>query len=155
MESISKNSKIQMFTNTRAESFVGIIVWIFILSFVILWITNLLIASQGMSEDFNQDSTLVHLQQNSYNILDSLDLSILNSGENFYLYKNIPLREYQVLTGASNLSFQYIDAHMQHVSDISSYQEDIYTLTGQVYKYPLAWWGEDIIYNISLKAYRK
>lgn len=122
-----------MIQSRKAESFVWIIVWVFILTFVMLWIVNILIFSTDVTARYNQTNRIQVLKQNLTNIIKELDTSAIPENEIFYLYKNRNVSPWQsnfeIFTGSVNQTYQYIDEIWDHVSDINTFQWDIYSQT--------------------------
>lgn len=119
-----------MIQSRKAESFVWIIVWVFILAFVMLWIVNILIFSTDVTAKYNETNRIQVLKQNLTNIIKKIDTSWLQENEIFYLYKNSTApgwAEYQVFTWSTNSGYQYIDELWNHVSDTSTFSWDIYS----------------------------
>jgi len=95
-----------MVPSTKAESFVWIIVWVFILA------TN----------------RIEVLKQNLTNIVKSIDTSALQENDIFYVHKNrADPNRYEIFTWSTNENYQYIDELWNTVSDINTFQWDIYS----------------------------
>ena len=118
-----------MIQTRKAESFVGIIVWVFILVFVMLWIVNILIFSTDITTQYNQTNRIQVLKQNLTNVVKELDTSGLNENEIFYVHKNRASlwNKYEIYTGSLNEQYKYIDELGNKISDINTYQWDIYS----------------------------
>lgn len=117
-----------MIQTRKAESFVWIIVWVFILAFVMLGIVNILIFSTDITTKYNETNRIQVLKQNLTNIIKELDTSILKENEIFYVHKNRASlwNKYEIYTGSTNENFKYIDELGNTISNISTYQGDIY-----------------------------
>lgn len=142
-----------MFKNIRWESFVWIIVWVFILWFVLLAIVNLLIFATESSTGYSEDNRVTNIRENAYSILEKSDLSNISSGEEIYFYKNSTGSTYNILTWAINIWYQYIDAYGNHIPDISVYDDTIYILKWIIHKKDSLSGEEDILYNINASIY--
>ncbi len=115
-----------MIANKKGESFVGIIVWVFILSIVVLWIANLMIYSSNLITLYTDNARISILKESLGNVVKKLDTSTIRENEVFYVYKDDSTNEFLVLTGATNSGYKYIDKLGNHVADIESFQGDIY-----------------------------
>ncbi len=115
-----------MFNTRKAESFVGIVVWVFILSFVMLGIINILIFSTDVTAKYNETNRIQVLKQNLTNAVKKIDTSAIQENEIFYVHKNRATSQYEVYTGASNEYYKYIDELGNTISNISTFQWDIY-----------------------------
>ena len=116
-----------MLHNYKAESFVWIVVWVFILSFVILWIVNILIFSTDTTTQYNETSRIQVLKQNVTRVIKTIDTSILQENEIFYLHKNRAASTYEIYTGSTNENYKYIDELWDTIPDINNYEGDIYS----------------------------
>lgn len=93
----------------KADSLIGIVIWIFILSFALIWIISIL--------NYNKDTELSYsdflykyvLEWNSQNIITKLDTDSIDQDETFYIYKNNSTKNFEILTWASNEQYKYID----------------------------------------------
>ena len=61
-----------MIKNNKWESLVWIIIWVFILSFIILWVTNLLINSNTILETYDNKRIINLLKNNTENIIKNV-----------------------------------------------------------------------------------
>lgn len=113
----------------RGESFVWIVIGVFILSFVILWIANLLTFSVTTSTEYDDANRIFILKQNLTNIVKNIDTSGLKENEIFYIHKNssTPPKTYEVLTGSINEQYRYIDEHWNNIPDLENYEWNIYS----------------------------
>ena len=116
-----------MLPSQKAESFVGIIVWVFILSIVILGIANLIIYSATLVETYKETTRLWILKDNLANVIQKIDTSEIRENEIFYLYKNTGSTDFQIFTGTTNAGYKYIDSLWNHIADVSTFQGDIYS----------------------------
>lgn len=116
-----------MRTQRKAESFAGIVVWVFILSFVILGIINILIFSTDITASYNEANRVQVLRQNLTETIKKIDTSMVQENEIFYLHKNRATWEYEVYTGTTNERYKYIDELGDTIPDISTYKGDVYT----------------------------
>ena len=116
-----------MWPSKKAESFVGIVVWVFILSFVILWIVNILIFSTDTTAKYNETNRIQVLRQNLTNAIKDVDTSSLLENEVFYLHKNRAAGNYEIYTGSLNENYKYINELGDTIDDVSTYGWDIYS----------------------------
>ncbi len=116
-----------MLQSRKAESFVGIVVWVFILSFVMLWIVNILIFSTDVTAKYNESNRIQILKQNLTNVIKTIDTSGINENEIFYVHKNRAASVYEIYTGAVNEHYKYIDELWNTIPDINTFKWDIYS----------------------------
>ncbi len=115
--------------NILWESLVGIIIWVFILSIVVLWVWRLLAYSNNLIARYNESVTLRLLKRNISNTVKNLDTSNLLENEIFYLFKDTTNKEYLIFTWSTNAWYKYIDNKWNNITDIISYPWDIYSQT--------------------------
>ena len=124
----------------NGESFVGIIVWVFILSFVVLGIVNVLTYSTRLTSQYEDSNHILILRQNLTNAVKKTDTSMLIQNEIFYLHKNRATSEFEVIRPQEcidNLSpledeslchfYRYIDSWGDTITDITTHDWDIYS----------------------------
>lgn len=115
-----------MIRNTKAETIVGILIGVFIISITVLWIGSLINYSRGVIQTYDRNTKVVLLKENLINIVWWINIDNVRENEIFYIYKNTNLKEYEVFTGSSNDQYKYIDAFGDTVSNIESFDQDIY-----------------------------
>lgn len=106
--------------NKKGETLVSIIVWVFILSFVVLWIWTLIWNSRDLLKKYNTKTKLDFVTNNSYNIINNIDISSTVDWEVFYLYKNISdfnNKFYEIKVWESNSEYKYIDEFWEKVDN--------------------------------------
>lgn len=108
----------------NAESFVGIIVWVFILSFVILWIVNILVFSTDLTTKYNDANRIDILTKNITNIARNMDTSQVKENEIFYIHKNTSAHTYEIYTGSLNENYKYINEIWETIWDNNTYTSD-------------------------------
>ena len=123
----SKNIFIKMLQSRKAESFVWIVVWVFILSFVILGIVNILIFSTDITLQYNESNRIQILKQNLTNVVKNIDTSSLWENEIFYVHKNRAASNFEIYTGSLNEHYKYIDQLWETIPDVNTFQWDIYS----------------------------
>lgn len=98
-----------MKNNKRADTIAWIIIAVFILSFAMLGIVNVLDYNQNVSDNYEKETDLYILKSNSENILKSLDVDDVRENEKFYIYKDESTNEFRVMTWATNEQYKYVD----------------------------------------------
>lgn len=116
-----------MIKNQKAESLVGIVIWISILAFTILWIANMINYSNSVIDLFERTTRLSILQNNVNNIIKNIDTSNINQDEIFFIYKNETTKTFEIFTGSTNEEYKYIDIYGNKIDDLLSYEWDIYS----------------------------
>jgi len=116
-----------MIKKTSWESFVWIIVWVFILSIVILWVANIIIYSNNIIDSYSDYSKVTVLRENLTNIVKNIDTSEIRENEIFYVHKNNTSKEFEVFTGSVNSGYKYINEFWDTVPNIALYEWDIYS----------------------------
>lgn len=117
----------KMIKKTSWESFVWIIVWVFILSIVILWVANIIIYSNNIIDSYSDYSKVTVLRENLTNIVKNIDTSEIRENEIFYVHKNNTSKEFEVFTGSVNSGYKYINEFWDTVPNIALYEWDIYS----------------------------
>lgn len=140
-----------MIKNTYWESLVWIVVWVFIISFIVLWITNLLISSKDIIETYENKKIISILKNNTENVIKRINTSNIQETELFYLYKNNILKEYEILTWAINDTYKYIDQYWNKVDDLVNFQWDVYSRLLWVERDDNFIWNTHQIIKISIK----
>ncbi|MCH8519027.1 hypothetical protein LAT59_04680 [Candidatus Gracilibacteria bacterium] len=127
--------------NTQnAESFVGIIVGIFILSFVVLGIVNVLTYSIGLTTQYEDANRILILKENLTNTIKKIDTSMLAQNEIFYIHKNRATGEFEIIRPEECIStlpvgsdesichsYRYIDELGDTIPDITAHEGNIYS----------------------------
>ena len=118
-----------MIKSKIAESLIWVVIWVFILSFIILWITNLLINSISVVDEYENKRDINILKNNTINIVKNLDTSIIQETELFYLYKNESTNDFQIKTWSWNYFYKYIDRLWNHIpeSELANFSSNIYS----------------------------
>lgn len=123
-----------MLITKKAESLAWIIIWVFILSFVLLWIGSLIWNSKDLIWDFDKKMNLDLLTSSSYSIINNLDVSSLTDGQIFYLYKNTSANTFDIYSWVSNSQYKYVDKYWNKVDDPLNFSWDVYDRIFQVIK---------------------
>ena len=111
-----------MIKNKLWESMVTVIVSVFILSFLLLAIANIVAQSSNISDEYKIEKNINLLKSNTYNIINKLDISIYSSWEILYLYKDNINKEYKLFTWTTNQKYQYIDKYWEYISNTWTYK---------------------------------
>ena len=77
-------------------------IWIFMIAFIIMGISNLLINSKALINEYDNKKFVTILENNSNNIINKLDTSNLSVWTEFYVYKDSSLKEFVIFTWATN-----------------------------------------------------
>ncbi len=100
-----------MLENKKWESLVWIIIWILLLTFVIMWLYNLILYSENTNISFEENSVKWILKDNVQSISYKINTNGINEWSGFYIYKNNGSKTFEVFTGASNIKYKYIDMY--------------------------------------------
>lgn len=98
-----------MKNNKRADTIAWIIIAVFILSFAMLGIVNVLDYNQSVSDNYEKETDLYILKSNSDNILKRLNIDGIQENEKFYVFKDKTTNEYKVMTWSTNEKYKYVD----------------------------------------------
>ncbi len=115
-----------MIHSRKAESFVWIVVWVFILSFVILGIVNLIIFSYRLTDTYEENNTIQILKNNLTHIVQTTDTSAVKENEIFFVYKNPATQNFEILSGAGNAEYRYIDKLGNTILDPENFPDDVF-----------------------------
>lgn len=138
--------------NSRTgESFVGIIIGVFILGVVIVGIMNLIIFSNNLIKTYDENVITNVLKESLSNILTYVDTSNVWENEIFYIYKNNTTKQYDVFTGSSNVAYKYIDEYGEKIDDINTYDGDIYSRILWLEREDTTLWQENQIIRAGIR----
>ncbi len=112
--------------NKHWESLAWIIIWVFILSLVILGIGKLLSHSNDIIASYNNATDMRILKSNLSHILLKVDTSEILENQVFYIHKDTANQEFKAYTWTVNATYKYIDIDWNHVSDVTTFEKDIY-----------------------------
>ncbi len=129
----------------KAESLAWIIVWVFILSFVLIWIGTLIWNSKDLIKQFDRDMDLDLLSSSSYSIIFNMDLSYLSDKQEFYLYKNSTWSTFEVKVWELNNEYKYVDKYWNKIIDPLNFLGDIYIRIFQVSKIDYNWEEKTVV----------
>lgn len=144
-----------MIKNTFWESLIWIIIWVFILSFIILGVTNLLINSKLIIDTYENKKIISILKNNTENIIKKIDTSNINETEIFYLNKNTSTKEFEIFTWSTNYVYKYIDQYWNKVDDLANFEWNIYSRILWVERDDNTIWENHQIIKVSLKKLLK
>jgi len=116
-----------MIKNNKGETIVWILIWVFIISIVILWISSLMIYSRVTIQSYDRSTKISILRENLTNIIQWINIDNINENEIFYVYKNLGTKEYEIFTGSTNIEYKYIDVNGEKVEDLENFEGDIYS----------------------------
>ena len=139
-----------MRTSQKAESFVWIIVWVFILTFVVLGIVNILTYSIDITTSYNDANRIQVLKQNLTNAVKQMDTSLLQENEVFYIHKNRAANVYELYTGSLNDFYRYVDELWNTISDISTFEGSIYSQILWVTTEDISLWEQNQVIKASI-----
>lgn len=105
----------------KGESLVWIIIGVTILSFVLVWIMNLVFQSQDVVDNFQSNRDISLLEENALLIGNALDTSSVLEDEVFYVQRNTSSSTYDIYTGTVNEWYKYIDSLGNTISNTWSY----------------------------------
>ncbi len=108
------------------ESLMSIIIWMFILSFVALWVINIVAYNKSIIDAYQIKTDENILKQNTNNILKKADLSWVSEGQIFYINKNKATKTFEILTWTWSQEYKFINSLWDKVADINSFDEKIY-----------------------------
>ena len=140
-----------MIKNTFWESLVWIIIWIFILSFIVMGITNLLINSKTIIDKYENKKIIAILKNNTENIIKKINTDSINETEIFYFNKNETTNNFEVFTWTINAGYKYINQNWENISDIANYQWNIFSRILWVERDDNSVWATHQIIKVSIK----
>lgn len=113
--------KIKMRISQKGESLVWIIIGVTILSFVLVWIMNLVFQSQDVVDNFQSNRDISLLEENALLIGNVLNTSLVLEDEVFYVERNTSSNTYDIYTWTLNEWYKYIDSLGDTISNTWSY----------------------------------
>lgn len=112
--------------NNLWESLVGIIIWVTLLSICVMWILNLILFSNNLTDIFNNTTKMNVLKDNVTNVIKKVDTSSLLENEAFFLYKNELTNNFEIYSWTGNVAYKYINDLWDRVDDPLTYSGYIY-----------------------------
>jgi len=140
-----------MIKKTSWESFVWIIVGVFILSIVILAVANIIVYSNTVIAVYTDYSRVNILRENITSIITNIDTSGIRENEIFYIYKDTTTKEFQVFTWSLNSGYKYVDQFGNYVPNITTFNDDIYARILWLSREDTTLSNQDQIVKVSIK----
>lgn len=139
-----------MKNNVQAESLVGVIIGVFILSITLLWLGNLISYSNTSINLYSEVDITYLLKSNISNIIQQTDTSAVWENEIFYIYKDKVADEFVIFTGAINSEYKYINSLGDKV-DASTYEWNVYSRLLWVEREDTSILDKNQIFKVSIK----
>ncbi len=140
-----------MIKRTSWESFVWIIVGVFILSIVILAVANIIVYSNSVISVYSDYSKTNILRENITSIVTNIDTSDIRENEIFYVYKNTSTKEFQIFTWSTNSNYKYIDEFGNLVPNVVTFNDEIYARILWLSREDTTLSDQDQIVKVSIK----
>ena len=140
-----------MIKNKSWESLVWIIVWVFILSFIIMWIASLLIKSKDTVIRFENKNRISILKKNTISVIKKISTDSVLENEIFYLYKNDTSKNFEVFTWTTNVAYKYIDKNWNKIDDLAHFNWWIYSRILWMERDDTSFWNEHQVIKASIK----
>lgn len=141
-----------MIKNTFWESLVWIIIWVFILSFIILWVTNMLINSKSIIDTYENKKIISILKNNTRNIVKNINTDSIKETELFYIHKDDAFtNNFLVFTWTINAWYKYINQNWDNISDVENYDWNIYSRMLWLERDDDSIWDSHQIIKVSIK----
>ena len=128
-----------MIKNKKAESLIWIVIWVFILSFVIIAIWNLIWSSKDSIDKFDTKMTIDLLWNNASQVVNNLDLSSLYDWDVFYIYKDKTNKKFKIYIWEHNRQYKYINKLWEKIDDPSNYPCKVFERTFYAKKININW----------------
>jgi len=139
-----------MYKNKQAESFVGIMIGVFLISIVILGISNLLNYSWVIIRDYEDNTKINILRNNTTNIVAKIDTSFIAENEIFYIRNQTGSTSYVALTGTGFAWDRFINEFNQNI-DPETYTGPIYSRQLWVEREDTSTWEQNQVIRVSIK----
>jgi len=140
-----------MIKNKSWETFVWIIIRVFILSLVIIWITNLLINTRDTLVKYSDNRDISILINNTNNIIKNIDTSNIEEDELFYLFKNTGSNSFSIFTWITNANYKYIDRLWNKIDNLNTFDWKIYSRILLLQRDDIFTWKQHQIIKVSIK----
>jgi len=142
-----------MLKNNSWESLIWIIIGVFILSFIILWVSNLLINNIWTINSYENKRDISILTKNTTNIIQKIDTTMVNETEIFYLYKNNTNKNFEIKTWSWNYEYKYIDKYWNkiEINDLALFPWNIYSRVLWLEREDTSQWEEHQVIKASIK----
>ncbi|NVP17603.1 hypothetical protein HUU51_02695 [Candidatus Gracilibacteria bacterium] len=109
-----------MKNNKKADTIAGIIIAVFILSFAMLGIVNVLDYNQNITSNYEKETDLYILKSNSESIIKRLNIDHIQQDEKFWIRRNEATQRYEVVTGTGNEYLKYVDKDGRNIDPASN-----------------------------------
>lgn len=139
-----------MYKNKHAESFVWIMIGVFLLSIVILGMSNLLNYSGGIIQDYEDNTKITILRNNTNNIVSQIDTSSIAENEIFYIKNNQVTNTYIALTWSLNEPNRYINEFNQNI-DPNTEEGPIYSRQLLLEREDVSTWEQNQVIRVSIR----
>jgi len=139
--------------NNFWETIVWIIISTFILSFVLLWITNLLVNSKTTFEKYNEIKDINTIKNNTLNILWNINVDLINKNEEFYIYKNKTINKFEIFTWSTHNIYQYVDSLWNNINEMEFAWSNIYSRVVLLERKKTILWETFNKFKINVKRY--
>ena len=139
-----------MYNTKQAESFIWIMIGVFLISIVILGISNLLNYSGGVIRDYEDNIKITLLRNNTQNIVSRIDTSDIQENEVFYIQNDTSNNTYTSGTWSSYEPFRFINEFGENI-DPSTYDGPIYSRQLWIEREDLSIWEQNQVIRVSLR----
>lgn len=116
------------------ETFVWIMIWLVILSFIALWIVNIVWVNLDISNDYEDLSAINIIENNTDNIIKKLDLSWLEEWYKFVINKDEVNKRFEILSLSWSEDYRYIDSLWNKQELLNDYRQKTFSRTLEVSK---------------------
>jgi len=138
-------------TSKKAESFIGIMIGVFLISIVILGISNLLNYSGEIIRDYEDNTKINILKNNTKNIIKNINTDSILENEIFYIQKDEINNIYLVHTGSSNDGYKYINEYGQYLADPINYDGSVYARQLWLEREDTSVWEQNQVIRASIR----
>ncbi len=139
-----------MIKNKQAESFIWIMIGVFLISIVILGISNLLNYSWQIINDYEDNTKITILKNNINNIVKNIDTSHVAEDEIFFIYKDNTIDQYVALTWSWFSWYAYINEFWEDV-DPDTFEWPVYSRQLWVEREDTSIWEQNQVIRVSIK----
>ncbi len=141
--------------NKRWETLVSLLIWMFIISLVISWIATIIGSNYSLEDNFIKNNKVFFLKNNTVNIIKSIDTKWITEWENIYLYKDTENKKFNILTGALNEKYKYVDEYWNNILNIWDYDGNLYSRIVYIQNADTSVWTQNQIIKITVKEITK
>ncbi len=140
-----------MYKSKQAESFIGIMIGVFLISIVILGISNLLNYSGEIIRDYEDNTKITILKNNTKNIISTIDTSNILENEIFYIHDNSGSGSFVAYTGSANAGYKYINEYGQYLADPVNYDGAVYARQLWIEREDTSVWEQNQVIRASIR----